>query len=274
MPTLNINKSYADGEVLFESDLDNIINDTETFINVTKLDDDNLQDNGITASLKLVDGTITTAKLASDAVTTAKIIDDAVTTSKIINDAVTTAKILDANVTTAKILDANVTTAKLADNAVTTAKILNANVTTAKLADGAVTAAKLSANSVSQVALQNGNYVVMPGGSGTAIGTGGWVDTTLGTSSSMVVRAGRAVFLMIQPTNPITTDRDARIAAILNGSFDGSITVASSSGSVVYNYGIYIPSVDGTIAFRWQLNNITGSGTITATSNTAFITQT
>jgi microcystin-dependent protein len=49
MPTLTITKTYQDGNVLSEADLDNIKDSIETFINVTKLDDDNLQDNGISS---------------------------------------------------------------------------------------------------------------------------------------------------------------------------------------------------------------------------------
>lgn len=122
MPTLSITKTYADGEVLFESDLDSIKNDIETFLNTTKIDDDNIQDAGITASSKLIDGTITTGKLGAASVTTAKIADLAVTTGKIADSAVTTAKINDSAVTTAKINDLAVTTAKIADGAVTYAK--------------------------------------------------------------------------------------------------------------------------------------------------------
>lgn len=112
MPVITITKSYADGTVLFESDLDNIKDDIENFLNVTKINDDNIQNAGITGSTKLVDASVTSAKIASAAVSTSKIDDSAVTT----------AKIADANVTTAKIADANVTTAKLADGAVTAAK--------------------------------------------------------------------------------------------------------------------------------------------------------
>lgn len=50
MPTLTINKTYANGQVLTEQDLDSIKDSIETFLNVTKIDDDNIQDNGISAS--------------------------------------------------------------------------------------------------------------------------------------------------------------------------------------------------------------------------------
>lgn len=104
MATLSITKNWADGEILLEADLDEIKTDVETFLNTTKINDDNIQTSGITASSKLIDASISTAKLA----------DSAITAAKIASDAVTTAKILDSNVTTAKIADANVTKAKLA----------------------------------------------------------------------------------------------------------------------------------------------------------------
>lgn len=100
MPTLTITKSYADTQVLTEADLDNIKDDIESFLNVTGLDDDNLQNAGITASSKLVDGSITAAKIGTSAVTTAKINDDAVTTAKIADSAVTAAKLATAAINT------------------------------------------------------------------------------------------------------------------------------------------------------------------------------
>jgi hypothetical protein len=122
MATLSITKAWADGEVLLEADLDNIKDDVETFLNTTKINDDNIQNAGITASSKLIDASISTAKLANLAITTAKIDDLAVTTGKLAASAVTTAKITDANVTKAKLAagakDLNVTS-KTADYTVT-----------------------------------------------------------------------------------------------------------------------------------------------------------
>jgi hypothetical protein len=112
MPTLSITQTYADGDVLFESDLDNIIDDIETFLNVTKIDSANIQDGGIDGSTKLEDASVTASKIASNAITTAKLNDLAVTTAKINDLAVTTAKINDLAVTTAKINDLAVTPAK------------------------------------------------------------------------------------------------------------------------------------------------------------------
>jgi microcystin-dependent protein len=83
MPILTITKHWASGAILFEADLDFIKNDLEEFFNVTGIDDDNLQDVGITASDKIVDATIGSTQLQGSLVTTSKIADDAVTTVKI-----------------------------------------------------------------------------------------------------------------------------------------------------------------------------------------------
>ncbi len=123
MATLDVTRNYADGEVLTQADLDIFLDDIETFLNITKLNDDNLQNNGITGSTKLLTGSVTAAKLATNSVTTVKIQDGAVTTPKILDAAVTSDKILTDAVITAKILDANVTTSKLADGAVTSVKL-------------------------------------------------------------------------------------------------------------------------------------------------------
>lgn len=92
MPILNINKTYADGSVLNESDLDNIKDSIETFVNTTKLDADNLQDSGVT-NAKLSANSVSTAKIQNDAVTADKLASDAVVTSSIQNNAVTSLKL-------------------------------------------------------------------------------------------------------------------------------------------------------------------------------------
>lgn len=127
MAQLNVRRSYAAGEPLLKGDLDAFIDDIETFINITKLNNDNIQDAGIDASAKIIDNTFAGEKF--------------------VNGAVTTAKILDANVTTAKIADGAVTTAKLNDLAVTTAKIADNAVTLPKLADGSITFDKMAEGS-------------------------------------------------------------------------------------------------------------------------------
>lgn len=111
MPAFSMTKNWDDGTALTESQLDDIKTSVETFLNVTKLDSDNIQTGGIS-----------TAALATNAVTTIKITDLNVTTGKINDLAVTTGKINDLAVTTAKIDDLGVTTGKIAAGAVTQAK--------------------------------------------------------------------------------------------------------------------------------------------------------
>lgn len=123
MATLDVRRLYSDGSILFGSDLDAIIDDIESLINVIKLNDDNLQNEGITGSTKLINSSVTGGKLASNSVTTAKITDLNVTTAKLADTAVTTAKITDLNVTTAKIADLAVTNAKIADATITASKL-------------------------------------------------------------------------------------------------------------------------------------------------------
>ena len=43
MPTLSVTKTYLDGDILTEADLDNIRTSIETFINTTGLDSTNIQ---------------------------------------------------------------------------------------------------------------------------------------------------------------------------------------------------------------------------------------
>jgi hypothetical protein len=91
MPTFTMTKNWDDGTVLTESQLDDIKNSVETFLNTTKLDSDNIQTGGI-ATAAIADLAVTTAKIDSSAVTTAKIADANVTTAKLADGAVTQAK--------------------------------------------------------------------------------------------------------------------------------------------------------------------------------------
>lgn len=83
MATLSVTKTYQDGDLLLETDLDGIKSSIETFVNITGIGDDNIQNGGITGSTKLVDGSVTQAKLATNSVTTAKIVDETITLAKL-----------------------------------------------------------------------------------------------------------------------------------------------------------------------------------------------
>lgn len=158
MPTLTVTKTYADGDTLFEADLDNIKDDIENFVNVTKLNDDNIQASGITGSTKLVDASVSSAKIASAAITTSKIDDLAVTTAKINDLGVTTGKINDLAVTTGKIADSNVTTAKIADGNVTLVKLSSNKVVSSSIGTQSFTSASyIDATNLSATITSTGN---------------------------------------------------------------------------------------------------------------------
>lgn len=123
MAQLTIEKTYQDGETPTQLDIDNIIDSIETFLNVTQLASDNIQDASITASTVFSDGSITAGKIAASAVTTAKILDGAVTAGKFQESAITTAKITDANVTTAKIAASTITADNFGANSITPSKL-------------------------------------------------------------------------------------------------------------------------------------------------------
>lgn len=103
MSLLDVTRAYSDGNALTGAMIDAFLDDIEIFINTTKISDDNIQDNGITGSTKLINASIPAAKLATNSVSTDKIIDLNVTEAKLAADAVITTKILDANITVPKL---------------------------------------------------------------------------------------------------------------------------------------------------------------------------
>lgn len=103
MATLDVRRLYSDGEVLTEAQIDAIREDIEELFNTTRINDDNIQNSGLTGSSVLGDGSVSTDKFEDDSIISAKIVDDAVTTAKLNDDAVTTAKIAANAVTAAKL---------------------------------------------------------------------------------------------------------------------------------------------------------------------------
>jgi microcystin-dependent protein len=85
-------KNYDDNTTLTEAHLDAAFDSVATFLNSTKINDDNLQTGGV-GTTSIANGAITAAKLGSSAVETAKINDAAVTTAKILDSNVTLAKL-------------------------------------------------------------------------------------------------------------------------------------------------------------------------------------
>lgn len=133
MSTLTTTRTYSDTNLLSASDLDAFLNSIETFFNTTKLTDNNFQSAGITASTKVIDGTITTALIGAGQINAAAIADSNVTNGLIADSAFTTAKIADATITGATIANGAITATVVADGTLTVTQVAAANVTRAKL---------------------------------------------------------------------------------------------------------------------------------------------
>lgn len=224
MAQLAVRRLYADLSTLQEGDLDAFVDDIETLLNLTKLNDDNFTNAGITAS----------SKVQAQAITETKIQNSAITTVNIINSAVTTAK-LGAAVTTAKILDDNVTTAKIADSAVITSKINAAAVTTAKIADSAVTAVKHAVYAYSE---------------GSSSGASG-VTTATAVCTVTITSTGRPIFI------GLTSDGSGNPAYV-------GIEANTFAGDVIIQHAVMeikrtTSSVDTTLAMpaitKWSTPN-------------------
>lgn len=126
MAILDVTKTFAAQQILESEDLNNIVNDIETFFNTTRINDDNLQDLTLVTEL-IRDSSITLAKMGGDSIETSNIVNLNVTNSKLASGSVITSKILDVNVSADKMADSLVETAKLADAAVTNAKRSSVN---------------------------------------------------------------------------------------------------------------------------------------------------
>jgi hypothetical protein len=108
MGVLSINRTYADGVVPFESDIDAIRDALLILLNSSKLDSANFQSASITAD-KIADGAVISPRIITAAVTAAKILDGAVTTPKINAGAITAAKIAADAFTNSKVEDRAIT---------------------------------------------------------------------------------------------------------------------------------------------------------------------
>lgn len=229
MALISVTKTYKDGDVLLEADLDGIKSSIENFVNVTRLNDDNLQNDGITGSDKLVDASVSQAKMATNSISTAKVVDGAITTAKLADTSVTTAKITDANVTTAKIADANITTAKIADSNVTAVKLATDSVTEDKITAGAVTEAKIGSNAVTTAKINDAAVTIAKQASVATLATNfsgsatGTTTLTLVSSRTLTQAAGR-------PLRIVITSYEASSAS--------SIT-SGGSGNRVLRFGSY-----------------------------------
>jgi hypothetical protein len=254
MASLSVTRSYADGEILLENDLDAFLDDIETFLNSTRINDDNIQDSGITGSSKIVNASITGAKLANGAISTIKIADDSVTKDKIAADVAglglaqnadgslevdvddstieissDNIRVKDLGITTAKINDLAVTSAKIAAGAVGTTQLLDSNVTTAKLANDAVTNAKTA------LTISSSTETVSDTDVGTSSGGSGENDTFLCTELQVAITTvGNPVLIVLQPTSV-----PSNITSSDGGSAAASAALTSGSAGMSAAYVLY-----------------------------------
>lgn len=198
MSTIDISRSYLDGEILFALDLDNIVDGIETFLNVTKLTDDNILNGSITGSLKLVNASVTNSKLATDSVDSSNIIDSAITTSKI------------------------------NDSAVTTDKINNAAVTNAKLSDDSIDSNNIINSSVTRVKLAAPNYQISSSSTGTFSTTSGSATAVTNATLSITL-TGKPVLLLLQADGTSS-------GSAINITSSGGTTASTLLGSEFYWY--------------------------------------
>lgn len=77
MPVLSITKTYLNGNVLFQADLDTAFNSISTFLNTTGLDSTNIQTGGLLGT-NLANGTIGSAQIANSAITSSLLASSAV----------------------------------------------------------------------------------------------------------------------------------------------------------------------------------------------------
>lgn len=178
MAQITTRRQYAANEPLLASDLEAFIDDIEVFVNVINLNSDNIQDDGITASTKIIDGSLTGETLNNLAITTAKIADSNITTAKLADGAVTTAKILDDNVITSTLADATVSTANIADLAVTGAKLESALKTTTNLD---ISSSSTASNTSSYAVIGSVATITTQGGPVLMQGITGYFDIAIGT---------------------------------------------------------------------------------------------
>lgn len=83
MPQVSLSRVYASGEILLELDLDAFLDDLEELFNVTKIDDNNIQNAGINAAVALVAESITANELATASIGTTQIVNQAITKEKL-----------------------------------------------------------------------------------------------------------------------------------------------------------------------------------------------
>lgn len=175
MAQLSIPKTYKNGEILLEADLDQIKDNCETLINTTGLSDDNISDNGLNGS-NLVASAITGAKLKTTAV------DDA---SIELSSSTLTIKAL------------GVTLAKLASGAVDTAEITDGIITSAMITDGTIERAKFGYAGAATYSSDPGETGLSQSGSSGSFTVSGGTEEDPTNNQVTLTTSGRPVFLTV-----------------------------------------------------------------------------
>lgn len=253
MSSLDITRSYANGDPLLEADLDSIQTDVKTFFNVTKTNDDNFQTNAITASSKIISGSVSTAKIAANAVTS----------SKIASSAITTAKIADGAVDSAALNDAAITAVKLASSSVTNAKITSLAITPAKresIGQQTSTAVNYSTTSSSEVDVTNATLSITTTGKPVMI----WVQkstTTAGSSLSLPIINSDVIYKVYRGVTVVATF-NLREYFIGSTSDYGTTAQFINNGLTVLDF----PSA-GTYTYKLTVQNSGGGSVATSVEN-------
>lgn len=200
--------------------------------------------NNTISNHKLLDKTIEGNKIANNTIDHVHLKTDSVRNAHIQNNAVTTTKISDRNVTSTKIALKNVLTEHYADLSITTAKIADTQITTAKIADANVTTAKIGNAQVNTDKLANASVT-----------TAKIADSQVTNSkiAALTIQNDRLADDVISTkkiqNNAVTSDK---ISRALNDAINASIKLDSTG----------VANVNGSLYVK---NNVTASGTITAT---------
>lgn len=235
MPNLSITKTYSNGNTLSETDLDNIKNSIETFINTTKLDNSNIQSGGIATSniaAVAVDETKLAATVAGNGLSGSAGSPLAVnvdgTTITIITD-----------------------TLQVAANGIAAAQIANATITTTQIAAGTILGSNIAAATLTKsldAAMATGSTVAA---GGIAISSSSSSYTTTSSSASDVTNLNITI---------TTTGRPVYLSLISGSTSSARIFLTSTSGSTGLT-GTYNFTRGGVVLAAHTLRTLANAGT-------------
>lgn len=235
MAFIDISKNYADGDVLTEADLDAIQSSLTTFFNTTKINDDNIQEGGITASSKLAAGSVTAAKIT--------------------DGTLTSTKVASANITTAKLATDSVTADALATGSITTDKLATGTLTNVKFADGIISASKLAAENT---VVASNAISFTTSGTGAEVVTNATVTITATGKPIWIGLQGTSAgggYLQVVPFSIVTTQ-----SLTIKRDSTAIYVFQASSTKTGGTYATYIPACS-----IWTIDFTPGTGSITYT---------